>query len=335
MMPMKKSLGRWPVVFADYSDAVNGKINPIPREVFLDYQGKDAYFYSPTGEYVSIIGLIKAGMVDTYLPPCVSFEVIKATYPDPDLSSICAALDTGIIYEYVGNGAWIPISANSISLASSTTNGLMSAKNYDQLQDCANRYNIIFVDLNGDVPLPYKRPDKTIYEICMSISVDPNEVIYDALTDIDSVESAIRDPWDYDQLFDFDLETGEIFEITDGLYKIIASDMLIDPDIVVPDGYMYVHFMYAPANLNETLDDTKHTANAYDDTWEFERFYDYNSNNELSIVTNVGYTIIFDKKDLGSMNDRVGKNGIESVYYMATPDVFDDGDSDDDDNNET
>jgi hypothetical protein len=111
--------------------------------------------------------------------------------------------------------------------------------------------------------------------------------------------------------------------------------MLIDPDIVVPDGYMYVHFMYAPANLNETLDDTKHTANAYDDTWEFERFYDYNSNNELSIVTNVGYTIIFDKKDLGSMNDRVGKNGIESVYYMATPDVFDDGDSDDDDNNET
>jgi hypothetical protein len=30
------------------------------------------------------------------------------------------------------------------------------------------------------------------------------------------------------------------------------------------------------------------------------------------------------------MDDRIGSNGIDSVYYMATPDVFGD-----DDNNET
>jgi hypothetical protein len=330
MMPMKKSLGRWPVVFADYSDAVAGKINPIPREVFLDYQNKDALFYDPKGEYVSIIGLIKAGMMDVYLQPCVSFEVIKATYPDPDLSSICIAIDTGIMYEYVGNGAWIPISANSIPLASSTADGLMSSKNYDQLQDCVSRYNIVFVDLNGDIPLPYKRPDKTIYEICKEICVDPNEIIYDYLDEVDSIESAIRDPWDFDQLFDVDLESGDIYEITDGLHKILVSDMLIDPDLAVPEGYMYIHFMYSPAELIENLDDTKHTADAYDDTWEFDQLYDYNSSNELTIVTNVGYKIITDKSQLGSMDDRIGSNGIDSVYYMATPDVFGD-----DDNNET
>jgi hypothetical protein len=321
MMPEKKSLGRWPVIFADYEDAVNGKIKPIPRELFLDYNGKDAYFYSPTGEYVSIISLIRSGIIQSWLPPCVSYNVMVATYPDPDLSSVCAVIDTGIIYEYVGNGAWIPISANSIPLASSTTNGLMSSTNYTQLQDCYNRTNIVFVDLNGYVPLPYKRAKNTIYEICKEVCVDPNEIIYDYLELIDSVEGAIKHPWDWDQLFDFDLESGEIWEITDGLHKIVTSDMLIDPDLVIPDGYMYAHYMYPLDYLIENLEDAIFAENAYSDDWKFTRFYDFNEKNEVSIVTNIGYDMIESNDQLGENMSEVGKNSIDAVYYMSTAEV--------------
>jgi hypothetical protein len=335
MMPSKKSLGRWPVIFADYQDAINGNIKPIPRELFLDYQGKDAYFYAPTGEYISIIKLIRSGIIQSWLPPCLTLEVIKSTYPDPDLSSVCAAIDTGIIYEYVGNGAWIPISANSIPLASAKNDGLMSSTNYIQLQDCYARTNIIFVDLNGEVPLPYKRPNNTIYEICKEVCVDPNEVIWDYLELIDSVEGAIKDPWDWDQLFDFDLETGEIYEIVDGLHKIIISEMLINPDLVIPEGYSYAHYLYSPDYLIEYLEDKTFVEGAYDDSWEFEKLYDYNENHEVVIVTNIGYKFIDNIETLGTMNDRVGTNGIDSVYYMSVEEVANSIETDDDSDNES
>ena len=40
-----KDYGRFPTVFAEYKDAISGKIKPIPREGFLEFEGKDAYLY--------------------------------------------------------------------------------------------------------------------------------------------------------------------------------------------------------------------------------------------------------------------------------------------------
>ena len=84
-----------------------------------------------------------------YITICtLLIEAIKKKYPNPDRSAVCAALDTGILYEYIGDGNWIPISINAIPLASHDNDGLMSSKNYDQLMDCYGRTNIIFFDLN-------------------------------------------------------------------------------------------------------------------------------------------------------------------------------------------
>ena len=94
-VPSKKNLGRFPTILGDYNQAVKGLVDPEIRELFLDTIGKDIYYYSPAGEYVSLITLIRAGLVDTWLPPCVSFNAIKATYTNPDQCSVCAAVDTG------------------------------------------------------------------------------------------------------------------------------------------------------------------------------------------------------------------------------------------------
>lgn len=327
-MPGRKEIGNknfahFPTVFADYKDAIAGNITPIPREVFLDYEGKDAYFYDPSGRYISIISLIRAGMANAWLPPCASLEAIKQKYPDPDLSAVCTAMDTGIIYEYTGNGNWIPVSINAIPLASSDNDGLMSSKNYDQLMDCYNRTNIIFVDLNGEVPPPYRRKKNTIYEITKEICVDPTEIIWDTLILVDSVESAIRDPWDWYQLFDFDPETGEIFEIVDGLHKFILSDALIDPNIEIPEGYSYVHFLYSPDKIIEVLVDD----GEFDAQWPFDRLYDYvDAGDKVTIVSNIGYKLIESESELGSLDDRIGKDGIDNVFYMSTEDVANSGD---------
>lgn len=325
-MPSMKNLGnkdygRFPTVFADYKDAISGKIKPIPREVFLDYEGKDAYFYDPAGRYISIIGLIKSGMMDVWLPPCASLEAIKKKYPDPDRSAVCAALDTGILYEYIGDGNWIPISINAIPLASHDNDGLMSSKNYDQLMDCYGRTNIIFFDLNEDVPAPYQRKANTIYEITKEVCADLNEITWDRLELVESVESAIKDPWDWYQLFDFDLKSGETFEIVDPLHKFIVSDMLVDPTLEVPEGYSAIHFMYSPDHIIENLSD----GGEYSDSWPFDKFYDYMENGEQTIVTNVGYKLIESESELGSLSDKVGKDGIDSVYYMSTEEVANGG----------
>ena len=194
----------------------------------------------------------------------------------------------------------------------------MSSTNYDQLIDCYGRTNFIFVDLNGYVPVPYMRKPNTIYEITKEICVDPNEVIWDTLILVDSVESAIKDPWDWYQLFDFDLETGEIFEIVDGLHKLVLSDAIIDPNIQIPEGHSYVHFLYSPDKLIEVLVD----GGEFDSQWPFDKLYDYTSSGDLvTIVSNIGYKFIESKSELGSLNDRIGKDGIDDVFYMSTEDV--------------
>ena len=311
-----KNFGHFPTIFADYKDAISGKITPYPKEVFLDYEGKDAYFYDPSGEYISIIGLIKSGIIDAWLPPCSSFESIKTTYPNPNKSAVCAAIDTGIIYEYIGDGKWIPVSINAIQLASSNNDGLMSSTNYDQLMDCYGRTNIIFVDLNQDVPIPYNRKPNTIYEITKEVCADLNEITWDLLKPIESIKSAIKNPWDWEQLFDFDLESGEIFEIEDPLHKIVATDLLIDPNIVVPEGHSAVHFMYSPDRIVENIVNGEYSSN-----WEFDKLYDYDKDGNVYVMYNVGYKIVSSISEIGSMNDRAGKNGIEAVYYMIAPDA--------------
>ena len=311
-----KDFGHFPTVFADYKDALSGKIKPYPREVFLDYEGKDALFYDPSGKFVSIIALIKSGMIDVWLPPCASLEAIKIKYPNPNISSVCAALDTHILYEYIGGGEWIPISINAIKLASSMNDGLMSSTNYDQLMDCYSRTNIIFVDLNEEIPAPYFRKPNTIYEITKEICADTEDITFDKLIPIDSIESALRDPWNFDQLFDFDLESGEIYEIVDPLHKIVATDMLVDPTLEVPEGYSAIHFMYTTDRIVENI-----VSGEYPSNWEFDKLYDYDRDGNAYVMYNVGYKIINSIDQLGSMNDRVGKNGIDSVYYMMTAEV--------------
>ena len=54
----RKNLGRWPMIFGDYNEAIAGNIDPVPKELFLDTVGKDLYYYDPSGVYVSIISLI-------------------------------------------------------------------------------------------------------------------------------------------------------------------------------------------------------------------------------------------------------------------------------------
>ena len=187
--------------------------------------------------------------------------------------------------------------------------------------DCYGRTNIIFFDLNEDVPAPYQRKANTIYEITKEVCADLNEITWDRLELVESVESAIKDPWDWYQLFDFDLETGEIFEIVDPLHKFIVSDMLVDPTLEVPEGYSAIHFMYSPDHIIENLSD----GGEYSDSWPFDKFYDQMENGEQTIVTNVGYKLIESESELGSLSDKVGKDGIDSVYYMSTEEVANGG----------
>lgn len=313
-----KDFGHFPTVFADYKDAMSGKIKPYPREVFLDYEGKDALFYDPSGKYISIIALIKSGMIDAWLPPCSSLEAIKVTYPNADISAVCAASDTGILYEHIGNGNWIPITINALQLASSKNDGLMSSTNYNQLIDCYGRTNIVFIDLDGYVPTPNNRTPNTIYEITKEVCSDSNDIIWDMISPIESIESAIKDDWDWDQLFDVDPETGKVYEIEDALHKIVASEMLVDTSIQVPAGYSEVHFMYTLGNIIENTVNGEYSSN-----WEFDRLHDYDANGNSYVIYNIGYKIISNKNEIGSMSDRVGKNGIEAVYYMMTKEVAD------------
>ena len=176
-MPTKKNIGRWPVVLADYADAVNSRIDPVHKELFMDYTNKDMMFYDAVnGAYVSFIDLVRSGMVNIWKEPCINYETMLATYPEPDLMTIVPVIDTGIIYMYVGNGKWIPISANGISLASEDTNGLMSSKNYTSLQELLKCCRIRRYNINEQVPIPKDREKNVLYSICTDVVPDPADI---------------------------------------------------------------------------------------------------------------------------------------------------------------
>ena len=79
--------------------------------------------------------------------------------------------------------------------------------------------------------------------------------------------------------------------------------------------------MYSPDHIIENLSD----GGEYSDSWPFDKFYDQMENGEQTIVTNVGYKLIESESELGSLSDKVGKDGIDSVYYMSTEEVANSG----------
>ena len=310
----KKRLGRWPVVFADYQDALDGKIKPVPKEVFLDYQGKDAYFYDPAGFYVSIISLIRAGLIDTWMPPCVSYEAILTTYPDAPLGSVCVAVDTGIMYEYVGNGKWVPASINGLPLASYDVDGLMSAKEYAKLQDCYNRTKIILLDYNQQAPLPKNREPNALYEITTGMIAELHEKDFQELIPVD--EKVIKPDWAYEQLWDVDLDSGQLYEINDPLYLAVRSADQVKP-VEVPEGYSDVLYL-VPSNLIETLNEVQLTYKAYPEDWPYDKTIDTDADGKTYSVTDPGYKTVSSDSEVVEVEPEAG---VSTVYYNILKDA--------------
>lgn len=132
-MPSKKEIARWPVVICDYSKAAgaNASITPVQHEMFVDYENIDLlYWEEGMGTYISFMDAIK-GLLVWKNPEANYNEIINKYGPKTDSSgkitappamTVVGAIDTGIIYCYIGNGTWIPISINAIDLAKPDNN---------------------------------------------------------------------------------------------------------------------------------------------------------------------------------------------------------------------
>ena len=66
--------------------------------------------------------------------PVGTFDNLSTAYPTPDPGWVATTIDTGIVYLYTGT-QWLPISANSIPLATQTTAGLMSVDDKIRLDE--------------------------------------------------------------------------------------------------------------------------------------------------------------------------------------------------------
>lgn len=66
--------------------------------------------------------------------PVGTFADIATAYPTPDPGWVVTTIDTSIVYLYTGT-QWLPISANSIPLATQTTAGLMSVDDKIRLDE--------------------------------------------------------------------------------------------------------------------------------------------------------------------------------------------------------
>ena len=66
--------------------------------------------------------------------PVGTFADIATAYPTPDPGWVATTIDTSIVYLYTGT-QWLPISANSIPLATQTTAGLMSVDDKIRLDE--------------------------------------------------------------------------------------------------------------------------------------------------------------------------------------------------------
>lgn len=320
-MPSKKNLGRFPTILGDYNQAVKGLVDPEIRELFLDTIGKDIYYYSPAGEYVSLITLIRAGLVDTWLPPCVSFNAIKATYTNPDQCSVCAAVDTGYIYEYVGN-EWIPISTNALKIASEKNDGLMSIELYNAVKEYMEGTKEVYIEKNQPVPIPSKRKNNYYYNILKGISPSPAEIEWVDLEPVDSIDGAIKKDWPYDQLFDVSIDPddpdyGKIFEEVDPLYHIVVSQVQIKEE-EVPDGYSGVFFLIQPAVIVEVVVPTDYIQGAYPDDWPYGNGFYIDSDGKRYKIIDPGYLMVPDPSEVKEVDPVCD---VTDVYYDVAMDV--------------
>lgn len=127
-MPSKKEVARWPVVICDYSKVAgeNPVLTPVQHEMFVDYENIDLlYWEEGKGTYISFMDAIK-GLLVWKNPEANYTEIINKYGPKTDSNgkvtspaamTVVGAIDTGIIYCYIGHGTWIPISINAIDLA--------------------------------------------------------------------------------------------------------------------------------------------------------------------------------------------------------------------------
>ena len=321
-MPSKKNLGRFPTILGDYNEAIRGKVDPEIRELFLDTYGKDIYYYSPAGEFVSLITLIKAGLVDTWLPPCVSLNVIKATYPDPELSSVCAATDTGIIYEYVGNGNWVPISINALKIASENNDGLMSIELFNAVKEYMDGTKEVYIEKNQPIPIPAKRKRNYYYNILRGSSSSPSEKEWTQLNPVDSIEGAIRSDWPYDQMFlvvkdESDEDNGKIFEEIDPLYHIVQSSAQIKEE-TVPEGYSDVYFLIEPNVMVEVIEATEYIAGSYPDDWPYDAMFYIDGDNKRYKITDPGFILVRDATEVVEVEPQ---HGVTDVFYDVLMDA--------------
>lgn len=321
-MPSKKNLGRFPTILGDYNQAIHGLVDPEIRELFLDTVGKDIYYYSPAGEYVSLITLIRAGLVDTWLPPCVSYNAIKATYPDPALSTVCAATDTGIIYEYIGNGKWVPISINALKIASEKNDGLMSIELYNAVVEYMNGPKETYIEKNQPIPLPSKRKKNYYYNILKGTSASPAEKEWVQLDPVDSIEGAIRKDWPYDQLFDVvidenDEDYGKIFEEIDPLYHIVMSQAQVREE-EVPEGYSGVYFLLMPNVLVEVIEPSPYIQGAYPDDWPYGNGFYLDADKNRFKIIDPGYLMVEDPSQVVEVEPECG---VTDVFYDVAMDT--------------
>ena len=319
-MPSKKNLGRFPTILGDYNQAIHGLVDPEIRELFLDTIGKDIYYYSPAGEYVSLITLIRAGLVDTWLPPCVSFNAIKATYPDPALSTVCAATDTGIIYEYTGNGKWVPISINALKIASEKNDGLMSIELYNAVVEYMNGPKETYIEKNQPIPLPSKRKKNYYYNIFKGMSPSPAEIEWVQLDPIDSITD--KPDWPYDRLFDVpidpsDEDYGKKFEEIDPLYHIVMSQVQVMEE-EVPAGYSGVYFLLMPNTMVEVIVPSTYIQGAYPDDWPYGNGFYLDADGNRFKIIDPGYMVVPDSSQVVEVEPTCD---VTDVFYDVNMDT--------------
>lgn len=314
-MPTKKNIGRWPVVLADYADAVNSRIDPVHKELLMDYSNKDMMFYDAVnGAYVSFIDLVRSGMVNIWKEPCINYETMLATYPEPDLMTIVPVIDSGIIYMYVGNGKWLPISANGIPLANEETNGLMSSKNYKNLQDLLQSCRIRRYNINEQVPIPKDRQKNVLYSICTDVVPDPADIRW---VQVNTEEKEYDDG--YMRLLMINPETGELdYQMQDPVFEYVRSQSQIKPvEITSPYATALLYMIKTDTTIFE-LDKIENNLIDPKPDWKYNRYiYVDDADGQMYDIVDPAF-VNLRKNPLGSITD---DNFSDIFYVKETSDV--------------
>lgn len=309
-MPTKKNIGRWPVVLADYSEAVNSRVDPVHKELFMDYANKDMMFYDAnTGSYVSFINMIRDGMVDIWKNPVLNYDILISTYPDPDLMTIVPVIDTGIVYMYIGNGNWVPITANSIPLADETTNGLMSFTNFNNLKKLMEYCKIKRYDLGEPVPLPKDREENVLYSICTEVVADPNEVRWVQLdTEVKEYEDGFM------RLNFVNPDTGEVdYQIKDPAFIYASSQSQVKPIEITNPDLSTVLYMVQPYTIKVNLEIIENNLVDPKLDWKYNRYICKGTDGQLYDLVDPAFASL-DDYALGSVVD----DDFTDIYYTRT-----------------